>query len=281
MCLWSHRYTCMLGRSCCLGTLRLFQQLAYKVQHLLTLIATTRVLCYRHMYDINTFKCRSHIYPLSKPGHHNACKCKRSADQNLDIFSMKSPLQSMIPCNLLFINDVIKMVDKISQNLTAFRMLTQDRESSNSQAIATVLLSSTSAHRQMLLSDQIFTIRTVKRLSLHACTSCYVWMVMAIYPSYAAMPYDPIYPLPFWAWFNIKMLSYRYRKSHCGDKTILRPSCLDNGISYTGETKPLYCIGALVLIPQYWMTLDSIPWLYIFLLVPSFLRLSTITGNGR
>ena len=25
-------------------------------------------------------------------------------------------------------------------------------------------------------------------------------------------------------WFNIKMTSYQYRKSHCGDKTILRPS---------------------------------------------------------
>ena len=27
-------------------------------------------------------------------------------------------------------------------------------------------------------------------------------------------------------WFNIKMPSYEYRKSHCGDKTILRPSYL-------------------------------------------------------
>ena len=36
----------------------------------------------------------------------------------------------------------------------------------------------------------------------------------------------------FWTpggWFNIKMLSYQYRKSHCGDKTILRPSHLHNG----------------------------------------------------
>ena len=31
-------------------------------------------------------------------------------------------------------------------------------------------------------------------------------------------------------WFNIKMLSYQYRKSHCGDKTILRPSYLHNPI---------------------------------------------------
>ena len=26
-----------------------------------------------------------------------------------------------------------------------------------------------------------------------------------------------------WPWFNIKMTSYQHRKSHCGDKTILRP----------------------------------------------------------
>ena len=37
------------------------------------------------------------------------------------------------------------------------------------------------------------------------------------------------------AWFNIKMLSYQYRKSHCGDKTIVRSSYLHNGISYTGK----------------------------------------------
>ena len=29
-------------------------------------------------------------------------------------------------------------------------------------------------------------------------------------------------------WFNIKMASYQYRKSHCGEKTILRPSYLHN-----------------------------------------------------
>ena len=37
-------------------------------------------------------------------------------------------------------------------------------------------------------------------------------------------------------WFNIKMPSYQYRKSHCGDKTVRRPSYLHNGISYTGKT---------------------------------------------
>ena len=46
-------------------------------------------------------------------------------------------------------------------------------------------------------------------------------------------------------WFNIKMTSYQYRKSHCGDKTILWPSYLHNGISYTGKMSSLYWIGAL------------------------------------
>ena len=40
------------------------------------------------------------------------------------------------------------------------------------------------------------------------------------------------------------MTSYQYRKSHCGDKMILRPSYLHNGISYTGMTS-LYWIRAL------------------------------------
>ena len=31
------------------------------------------------------------------------------------------------------------------------------------------------------------------------------------------------------------MSLYQYRKSHCGDKTILRPSYLHNGISFTGN----------------------------------------------
>ena len=47
-------------------------------------------------------------------------------------------------------------------------------------------------------------------------------------------------------WFNIKMSSYQYRKSHCGDKTVVRSSYLHNGISYTGKMSYLYWIGALV-----------------------------------
>ena len=46
-------------------------------------------------------------------------------------------------------------------------------------------------------------------------------------------------------WFNIKMPSYQYRKSHCGDKTIVRSSYLHNGISYTGKILSLYWITPL------------------------------------
>ena len=45
-------------------------------------------------------------------------------------------------------------------------------------------------------------------------------------------------------WFKIKMPSYLCRESHCGDKTILRPSYLYLGISYTGEMTSLYRIRA-------------------------------------
>ena len=42
------------------------------------------------------------------------------------------------------------------------------------------------------------------------------------------------------SWFNIKMSSYEYRTSHCGDKMVLRSSYLHNGISYTGKMSSLY-----------------------------------------
>ena len=49
-----------------------------------------------------------------------------------------------------------------------------------------------------------------------------------------------------WARFNIKMPSYQYRKSHCGDKTVVRSSYLHNGISYTGKTTSLHWIRSLL-----------------------------------
>ena len=47
-------------------------------------------------------------------------------------------------------------------------------------------------------------------------------------------------------WFNIKMTCYQYRKSHCGDKTVVRSPYLHNGISYTGKMTSSYWIRALV-----------------------------------
>ena len=37
------------------------------------------------------------------------------------------------------------------------------------------------------------------------------------------------------AWFDIKISSYQYRKSRCGDKTIVRSSYLHSWISYAGK----------------------------------------------
>ena len=55
-------------------------------------------------------------------------------------------------------------------------------------------------------------------------------------------------------WFNIEMSSYQYRKSHCGDKTMFRPSYLHNGISYTGTMTSLYWISdqGLALLTLSW-----------------------------
>ena len=43
-------------------------------------------------------------------------------------------------------------------------------------------------------------------------------------------------------WFNIKMLTYRYRKYHCGDKSVVRSSYLHNGNSYSGNISSLYWV---------------------------------------
>ena len=42
------------------------------------------------------------------------------------------------------------------------------------------------------------------------------------------------------------MSSYQYRKSHCGDKTVVRSSYLHNGISYTDKMSSLYWNGAQI-----------------------------------
>ena len=61
-------------------------------------------------------------------------------------------------------------------------------------------------------------------------------------------------------WFNIRMLSYQYRKSHYGEKTILQPSYLYNGISYTGKTVSLYWIGPVVNMDSGYSYWDYLPF---------------------
>ena len=71
-------------------------------------------------------------------------------------------------------------------------------------------------------------------------------------------------------WFNFKMSSYQYRKSHCGVKSILPSSYLYNRISYTYRTTSLYWIGVQVLTDRglemhaQWrnceITIDMIYW---------------------
>ena len=64
------------------------------------------------------------------------------------------------------------------------------------------------------------------------------WMLPILYCEYHACRCPG-------GWFNIKMTSYQYRKSNCGDKTVVRSSYLLNGISYTGKMTSLYWIRAL------------------------------------
>ena len=68
-------------------------------------------------------------------------------------------------------------------------------------------------------------------------------------------------------WFNIKMPSYQYRKSHCGDKTVVRSSYLHNGISYTGMMTSLYWIEALVVIGWILRDLTGDEWTLVEIMV--------------
>ena len=46
------------------------------------------------------------------------------------------------------------------------------------------------------------------------------------------------------------MSSYQYRKSHSGDKTVVRSSYLHNGISYTGKMTSLNWFSPMVTFPN-------------------------------
>ena len=69
------------------------------------------------------------------------------------------------------------------------------------------------------------------------------------------------------ALIQYKDATFQYRKSHCGDKTVVRSSYLHNGISYTGKITSLYWIRAQF-IPltkasevELWCFLWSVPLL--------------------
>ena len=52
-----------------------------------------------------------------------------------------------------------------------------------------------------------------------------------------------------WGWFNIKM-PHQHRKSHRGDKTILRPSYLRHGFSSTDKTSLYWIMAESWLLPR-------------------------------
>ena len=62
-------------------------------------------------------------------------------------------------------------------------------------------------------------------------------------------------------WFNINMSSLQYRKSHCGNKTILRPSYLQNGISYVAKRWHFYVIPGSCCVSRRFAYLRSKVWL--------------------
>ena len=82
----------------------------------------------------------------------------------------------------------------------------------------------------------------INKLYLHYAVSptAIVWDCVAVQSEHPAGGIDAPTAGP---WFNIKMSSYQHRKSHCGDKTVVRSSDLHNGISYTGKITSLYWIS--------------------------------------
>ena len=54
-------------------------------------------------------------------------------------------------------------------------------------------------------------------------------------------------------WSDVKVLSYQFRKAHCGDETVVGSPYLRNGIPYTDKTS-LYSMGiqGIVLVLRKW-----------------------------
>ena len=113
-----------------------------------------------------------------------------------------------------------------------------------------------------------------QRLNLTVWNFSRVWIVPSSHLShgchYLAMHYTQyVFSLSLLGkeapegWFNIKISSYQYRKSHCGDKTVVRSSYLHNGISYTGKMTSLYWIRALdICLRAYLVLLLNCPFCF-------------------
>ena len=86
----------------------------------------------------------------------------------------------------------------------------------------------------------------VKMVQLFKLAVCYSWFGGGQEPGHHCIQLKQAHCMSTGPWFNIKMTSYQYRKSHWGDKTVVRSSYLHNGISFTGKMVSLYWIGPLI-----------------------------------
>ena len=64
-------------------------------------------------------------------------------------------------------------------------------------------------------------------------------------------------------WFNIKMPYYQYRKSHCGDKMVVRSSYLRNGNSFSMLVRWQHYIEP-ILEPILWMQFENCDFQFCF-----------------
>ena len=88
---------------------------------------------------------------------------------------------------------------------------------------------------------------SVKMYISHLTTSCVIFQTNIDFKGQALWGQGPALLLRSGSRFNIKMSSYQYRISHCGDKTVVKSSYLHNRISYTGKMTSLYWIRAQIL----------------------------------
>ena len=87
-----------------------------------------------------------------------------------------------------------------------------------------------------------------------------------------------------WDWFNIKMSSHPYSKSHRENKKILLPSYLHNDISFAGIMTSLYWIRAQTVFLKFSCCYKIIlrfkcwffPWKYLLVVVHISVSLTTV-----